>query len=129
MPAAHWTLRGAFPLPGSSPPETSPLGAPLPSAASACHTPIARPARSGKPRAPGPAPPPRPQALRNRQAGRVRAPPPFETPVNLPHVVGNIGRFLSHRRSSLPVGRKTDVSSLDQVESRRPAEGTRELSA
>src|SRR5205814_9729364 len=42
------------------------------------------------------------QALRNRQTAGVRAPPPLETPVNPPHVVGNIGKLSGHRPSSSP---------------------------
>ena len=65
------------------------------------------------------------RVISDRQA-RVRAPPPLETPVNLLHVVGNIGGLPGHRRSSLsPLGRKTDVSNYGEVKSRRPAEGTR----
>src|SRR6266487_6649883 len=54
----------------------------------------------------------RPEAPGNRQATRVRAPPPLETPVNLLHVEGNIGRLPGHRRSSLsPLGERPTLAT------------------
>jgi len=55
----------------------------------------------GETRAFGPARPPQPASAPESAASRVRVPPPFEAPVNLPHAVRDIRGFSSHRRSSL----------------------------
>src|SRR5437899_8191495 len=60
----------------------------------------------------------------DRQRPGVLAPPPCETPVNLPHAVWNIGRLSGHRHSLASVERKIDVSNFCQVEPLRLAQST-----
>lgn len=53
------------------------------------------------------------QRLRNPQAAGVCAPPPLETPMNLPHVRRNIKKLAGHRPSSLsPWGKRQTLATL-----------------
>src|SRR6202042_1474285 len=53
-----------------------------------------------------------PQCFRNRRAALVRTPPALEASANLLHAVWNIRRCLvSHHRSSIPAGIRTDLTN------------------
>lgn len=104
-------MRGAAPLPGPSPTESLPADSPTPSAASACHTTNAKLARCGKPVLPACS-----TAADHKRSGigkqALCAPPPFETPENLPYAVRDIRRFSIHRRSSGPLCRVGERPTL-----------------